>query len=198
MAMGDLQFWSASSLAYALKGYAHRRSHLWYVASMVPILYPRPRLRTKGKFSPDVYVAFVEDHPRQSFDIQKEGGFPPFVLEVLSPDSTVRDLTEKVQAYGALGAQEYALFAPSEELGQPPLQGYRRDDESGRFVPWALAGPGRLYSEVLDLQLEAVGPQLRARTPEGTILPTYEELDATSEQLRLENARLRAELERFP
>lgn len=192
MAMGDLQSWAASNLYIALRVYARRRKLFWYVASMVPILYPRPGSPYKGKFSPDVYVAFVEDRPRQSFGIEEEIGFPPFVLEVMSPDSTTRDVHGKVRAYGVLGAQEYALFAPTEDLGQPPLQGFRRDAESGRFAPWRQPEPGRLYSDVLDLWLEADGPLLRARTPDGAILPIYEELDESYE--RLESAHERLEM----
>jgi len=36
-------------------------------------------------------VAFVKDHHRTSFDLDAEGAFPPFVLEVVSPASVERD-----------------------------------------------------------------------------------------------------------
>jgi Uma2 family endonuclease len=79
---------------------------------MLPILYAWPGVVAKKQLAPDVFVAFVPDHSRTSYDLDDEGQFPPFVLEVVSPSSSARDQVEKRQAYEALGAQEYARFGP--------------------------------------------------------------------------------------
>ena len=156
MVMGDLQFWSASSFAHSLQSYARVQALGWYVASMLPIAVKLPTASRKKILSPDTFVAFAPDRPRTTFDVTAEGGtFPPFVLEVVSPSSEVRDQEEKRQAYELCGAQEYALFTPRE--GTPSiLEGYRRD-ATGAFVAWPPDEQERLWSEVLGLFLTARG-----------------------------------------
>ncbi len=223
MTMGDLQFWSASSLAHSLRTYAHERNLGWYVASMLPILYSIPALarptssratasrsRKPGskrkQLSPDLFVAFVPEHPRQSFDSEREGGFPPFVLEVISPSSTDRDETDKLRAYEVLGVREYALFTPREGR-ESQLAGYRRG-ESGEFEPWLPDAEGRLWSETLGLFFVVRGPLLQAQTADGRLLLTPEQSGVAlrdaeiaqqreREEAEAEIARLRQELARL-
>lgn len=109
---GDRQFWAASILANALDAYAQLHHRPWYVASMLPILYRRPGERRVRQVAPDLFVALAPRHPRESYDLAVEGVFPAFVLEVLSPSSTLRDRDDKRTLYEALGAREYLLFAP--------------------------------------------------------------------------------------
>lgn len=200
MAMNDPQFDAASALYTVLRSYTHRHDLGWYVASMLPILYPKPGLSfKKGKLSPDLYVAFVPERPRKSFDIVAEGQFPPFVLEVVSEDSIGRDLEEKLELYRVLGAREYVLFAPTADLKLPSLQGYRRDRE-GQFTEWQVDDHGRLFSDVLGLRLvvqeRPSSRLLRAEDVHGTLLPTLEEAEAARRRAEAEVERLRAELER--
>lgn len=210
MTMGDLQFWSASSLAHSLRVYAHERELGWYVASMLPILYrlpalprplpsPRSAARQAGpprkQLSPDLFVAFVPEHPRQSFDSEREGGFPPFVLEVVSPSSTERDEEEKLRAYELLGVREYALFTPRDERASQ-LVGYRRG-QSGAFEPWPPDAEGRLWSAVLGLFLVVRGTLLQAQTADGRLLLTPEQSGAALRDMEVENERLRQELARL-
>ncbi|HEY8741717.1 MAG TPA: Uma2 family endonuclease [Chloroflexota bacterium] len=112
MVMGDLQFWSASGFAHSLRNYAHERGSPWFVASMLPIEYDWPDAPRKKVLSPDTFVVFAPEHARSSYDLEVEGDFPPFVLEVVSPSSTTRDLVAKRKAYALLGVREYALFTP--------------------------------------------------------------------------------------
>jgi Uma2 family endonuclease len=197
MVMGDRQFWAASDLAQALREYARRHALGWYVASMLPIRFTRPRTAVKAVLAPDLFVAFAGDYPRQSFDIEEEGGFPPFILEVLSPESTLRDMELKLQAYDSLGAREYALYAPTPDLRQPPVQGFRREPASGAFVRWQPDESGRLHSEVLNLWLVPRGPELRLQDPGGAILPTYGELEERTETLKDRNEALEVEVARL-
>lgn len=193
LTMGDLQFWSAAGFAYCLRAYARRRQLPWYVASMHPIIYTWRDLPTRKQLAPDVYVAFVPDHPRPSFDVAREGGFPPFVLEVVSPASIERDRIEKREAYDALGVQEYALFTPRENEPSS-LEGYQRTPD-GRFATWQSDAEGRLWSQTLGLFLEVQGAALRAMTAEGEPLLTPDQTDVALEQAKAEIQRLRAELE---
>jgi Uma2 family endonuclease len=196
MVMGDLQFWSASSFAHSLRIYSRDRQLGWYVASMLPILYTWPGVVGKKQLAPDAFVAFVDDHPRQIYDVEIEGSFPPFILEVVSPSSSARDEVEKRQAYEALGALEYALFTPRD--GAPSLlEGYRRAP-SGRFEPWSRDESGRMTSEVLGLTLVVNGSILQAETADGQLLMTPDQLDAAwreAEAARDEEARARREVE---
>jgi Uma2 family endonuclease len=201
MVMGDRQFWSATNFASMLHIYAQTHHLPWYVAGLLPIRYRRAGEQRKRQVAPDVMVAFVPQRPRDSYDLEQEGVFPAFVLEVLSQSSVARDTDRKRRLYEALGAQEYMLFAPEPGLLEPPLQGYRRA-ESGRFEPLRPDAQGRLWSEVLGLWLVAEGGALRAVQPDGQLLLTHEEEAAaraqeTAARRRAEEelARLRAMLE---
>src|SRR5438128_10066432 len=122
---------------------------------MHPIQYTWGRSQKRHQLAPDVYVAFVPEHPRSSYDVAVEGSFPPFVLEVVSPASTERDRVEKRDAYGLLGVREYALFTPY-LTAAATLIGYRRNAE-GSLEEWRPDAKGRLWSEVLGLYLEVRG-----------------------------------------
>jgi len=170
MSMGDLQFWSASGFAYSLHDYVDEQGLDWYVAAMLPILYRWPGVPGTKQLAPDTMVAFVPDHPRTSYDLEEEGLFPPFVLEVISPSSVGRDEVEKRRAYELLGAQEYALFRPRQGRAST-LRGYRRGT-GGQFEPWLPDAQGRLWSEVLGLYLVVQGQLVQAQTRTNQLLPT--------------------------
>ncbi len=192
--ISDLEFWSISSLAHSLR--IHVRKHLlpWYVAGMLPIVYSWPRMSTKQQLIPDLFVSFVPDHPRTSYDPEEEGSFPPFVLDVVSEPSKAYEESDKRLAYEALGAQEYALFTPREG-GRSTLRGYRRLAQ-GNFAEWPLDEQGRLWSDVLNLYLVINGRILQAETTEGQRLLSPEETNAAwhqAELARQEEARGREE-----
>ena len=52
-----------------------------------------------------------------------EGKFPDIVCEVTSPSTQDDDLTTKVRLYEQLGAREYYIYDPEQEM-QPPFLGY--------------------------------------------------------------------------
>jgi Uma2 family endonuclease len=193
LVLGDLQFWSASSYAHSLRSYAHEHDLGWYVASMLPIVREWPNGARKKVLSPDTFVAFVEERARTSFDVEAEGGFPPFVLEVVSPSSTGRDQQEKRLAYELLGAREYALFTPREGA---TLEGYRRG-ATGQFERWPPDEQGRLWSEVLGLYLVVRGTLLQAQMADGRLLLTPEQSEAARHRAEEEAKRLRRELEQY-
>ena len=186
MVMGSLQFTATAKFFESLQDYAERLQLPWFVTGMTPILYLWSGVPRKRQLSPDVFVAIASDRPRTSFDVEAEGEFPAFVLEVVSPSSSDRDHINKRVAYDQLGAREYALFTPF--VDRPPeLVGYRRS-AAGRFEPWPADDQGRLWSEVLELYLLAQGATIRAATRDGDVLPSISEF-------RQENERLRREIE---
>lgn len=188
LVMGDLQFWSAAQFAASLRSYAHRRGLPWYVASLLPIQYLWANAPAKKTLAPDVFVAFVTERVRSSYDLEAEGQFPAFVLEVVSPSSEARDTLDKRKVYELLGAQEYALFTPRANAPST-LEGYRLN-AAGTFEPWRQHETGTLKSEVLGLTLLVDGSLLRAQTPEGRILPTLEEAEAELDRAREAEARV--------
>jgi hypothetical protein len=206
MIMGDLQFWSASGLAHSLRHYAQRHGQGWYVASMLPIRYYWPprrpttldiilrKRRRKKVLAPDVLVAFIDDHARTSLDADIEG-FPPFVMEVVSPSSVEHDARDKRKAYEILGVREYVLFTPQEEGGSH-LAGYRRN-ATGQFEDWPLDAEGRLWSAVSELYLVARGSRLQAQTAAGEWLLTPEQEAAARQRAEAEVERLRQELAHY-
>jgi len=75
---------------------------------------------------------------------------------------------------GILGVKELFIFDPLREYLEPPLLGYyRRGDRWVREEP----KEGRLFSEVLGLEVVMVGEMLRLCDPKTqNFLPTPEEL----------------------
>lgn len=180
------------SLAAAVFREALRRYRAdWYVSGNIAVLYSRPDGRL-GQVAPDALVAFAPNLPRDAFDSRVEpGGFPPFVLEVVSTESRGRDTgrAKKVQLYDTLGVQEYAIFDPRARR-TPPLSGYWRGP-GGQWVDWLVDASGALHSEVLGLDLRAEGALLRPYTRAGLRLPTEGEAREEAERARETAARAR-------
>ena len=145
-----------------------------YASSELAVRYPKPD-GTVGTVGPDALAAYAPRRVRNSFDVAREGAFPAFVLEIVSPESTRRDKQDKARLYGLLGAREYAIFDPlgadgAATLGLSPYRASRLG---------ALAeGDGALRSEMLGLRLEATESLLRLRDSNGVLLPTASEMSA--------------------
>lgn len=200
MVMNDRQVWNASGLAWSLRSYAAARGLDWYVGGMLPLLFRPAGARRRKQVAPDVFVAFIDDHARESLDVDDEG-MPPFVLEAVSSSSVQRDLEEKERLYRLLGVEEYALVRL--DLPSPRLEGYRRD-AAGAWGRWRPDERGRLWSAVLGLWLLMQGDDVQAMTPEGELLLSpQQEAQARQQEMQArrqaeqEVARLRAELERL-
>jgi hypothetical protein len=193
MTMGDLQFWSASGLAYSLRQYARGHGRNWYVASMLPIDFQYRHLPGRHRLSPDLFVAFVPDRPRLSFSVAEEGVFPPFIVEVVSPSSVARDEEEKLIAYRAMDVQEYLLFNPYVVAG-PTLHGFHRDPD-GRFVAWQAEDLGGFWSSQLELAFSVHDGQLQARTAAGDwlLVPDQAERELRAAQAARQRAEAEAE-----
>ncbi len=142
--------------------------------------------------SPDVFVVKgVPNQQRPYYLLWEERKSPTLVIEVTSSSTRSEDMKKKFLLYqDVLKVQEYFLFDPFEDYLDPPFQGYRL--RQGKYAPIRPLG-GRLPSNVLGLQLERDGLNLRLFDPvAGKWLPTPEERIAQTEA---ENQRLQRELE---
>jgi Uma2 family endonuclease len=150
----------------------------------------------KKRVSPDCYIVFgVGMRQRDSYKAWEEGGkLPDVVFEFTSRKTRGEDTHTKRPLYEqVLKVKEYFLFDPTGDYLKPRLQGYRLEGES--YVPLELAG-GRLYSELLELELVQEGENLYLYDPaRGERLLTPVELARRAREAEAENARLRAELE---
>jgi Uma2 family endonuclease len=156
--------------------------------------------------SPDVFVTLgiPKDTPRDAYYTWLEGGrSPDLVIELTSKTTLKEDQGKKYLLYqDVLRVREYFLFDPRGEYLKPRLQGYRLHE--GGYVSIAESA-GRLPSEVLGLQFEPDGHDLRAYNPAtGQWLQTTAEREAAERAGRLRerkgrlkerSARLRAERE---
>ena len=107
--------------------------------------------KPRKSVSPDVFVAFgVSKKRRRTYKIWEEGHGPDFVLEVASPNTYRRDLTDKKELYASvLNVREYYIYDPYHEV-DPYFLGYRLVD--GVYEEIAFVDE-RLPSLVLDLEL---------------------------------------------
>ena len=165
--------------------------------------------------APDVYVLL--DHVwtcRSPYRIWIEGKAPDFVLEVIPPESEIRNRVDKKALYSKLGVQEYFVFQPDEARPGERLVGYRL--WGGEYVevrPDPHSGPEReLRSKTLGVALRVAGPLIRVRNLEtgkdyrshrdlatraeaATTRAVAESKRAEAEKRRAEEARARAEAE---
>ena len=153
------------------------------------IIYYNP-LNGLDHLSPDVFVALDRDAGlRESWKTWLEGKFPEVVVEIASPSTQQRDLNEKLDRYGALGAREYYIHDPARRL-RPAFRGYRA--AGGALLPVPNPTGRSIRSEVLGLELRVVGGWLRVIDPaSGEPYPTPDETRALQRQA--ERAQRRAE-----
>ena len=155
MAETDAQFYPLTETVLALRQRYADRDDVYVSGDL--LVYYRMNDNTV-RLAPDVFVVFgVEDHLRSSYIIWREGGkTPDFVLEIASPGTYVRDMTEKRALYAAFGVTEYWRFDPTGQLFTPALVGERLA-EDGEYEPIEVGsgddGMLRGYSEVLGLDV---------------------------------------------
>ncbi len=155
MAETDAQFYPLTETVLALRQRYADRDDVYVSGDL--LVYYRMNDNTV-RLAPDVFVVFgVEDHLRSSYIIWREGGkTPDFVLEIASPGTYVRDMTEKRALYAAFGVTEYWRFDPTGQLFTPALVGERLG-EDGEYEPIEIGmgddGMLRGYSEVLGLDV---------------------------------------------
>ena len=184
LAETDFQFYPLTHTVHALRQRYRDRNDV-YVAGNMLMYY---RMNDNGvKVAPDVFVVFgVPNHRRDSYIIWRENGkAPDFVLEVASPGTYVRDMTEKRDIYASFGVTEYWRFDPTGGLFDPPLEGDRLVDGAYQSIPTDTDGAGILrgYSAVLELEI-CVRPELDLKLYDPAAGTWLRNLDDAEEALR--------------
>ena len=160
LAESKLQFTPLTQTVHILDQRYRERADVFVAGNM--LVYYRMN-DSEVQVAPDVFVVFgVPDYPRDSYIIWRENGkVPDFVLEVASPSTYVRDMTEKRDIYASFGVTEYWRFDPTGGLFDPPLEGDRLVDGAYQSIPTDTdeAGILRGYSAVLELEI-CVRPEL--------------------------------------
>ncbi len=166
--------------------------------------------------APDVMVVKgVPTQPeRDSFKIWEENATPSVVFELTSQGTRDEDLGPNKELYEKLRVKEYFLFDPLGDYLPRPLVGHRliRTAENGdeeeveaRFEELPPADDGSLISAELGLRLVPAGQMLELvdlRTGMRLPLPAdfrlqLESSQRVADQLREENDRMKAELNRL-
>ena len=143
----------------------------------------------KGKpkkcVAPDIYVLLDHVYKCPSpYKVWIEGKAPDFVLEVISPESEIRNRVDKKALYAGLGVEEYFVFQPDEARGGERLVGYRLwGDGYVELEPSPESGPEReLLSKTLGVSLRVAGPLIQVRNlVTGKDYRSHRELRATAE-----------------
>ena len=176
MAETDAQFYPLTETVLALRQRYADRDDVYVSGDL--LIYYRMNDNTV-RLAPDVFVVFgIDDHLRSSYIIwREEGKTPDFVLEIASPSTFVRDMTEKRALYAALGVTEYWRFDPTGQLFSPALVGEQLAAD-GEYEPIEIGlgedGMLRGFSEVLGLEVcQRPDGELRLYDPEAQTWLSY-------------------------
>ncbi len=183
LAESKLQFTPLTETVHVLE-YRYRDRADVFVAGNL-LLYYRMN-DCEVRLAPDVMVVFgVEDYPRDSYIVWREDGkTPDFVMEIASPSTYSRDVTEKRDVYAGLGVAEYWRFDPTGKLFTPALEGDRLVDGKYQAIQVGEddAGVLRGHSEVLELDV-CVRSELELKLYDPATGTWLLNLDETSEAL---------------
>lgn len=144
---------------------------------------------SKKYYIPDIMVAFgVSNHARKVYKLWEEKLCPQVVFEVSSEATWKKDISDKVETYEKLGAEEYYLLDPENLYLPLPLMAYRRD-ETGR-LRLVMTENERILSPLLHLEIVWTEGRFRLFDPEN------QEFLMTVEEMKAELDRLKAQLKK--
>ncbi|MDQ3321585.1 MAG: Uma2 family endonuclease [Acidobacteriota bacterium] len=147
-------------------------------------------------YAPDLLVAFgVPNHERASYQAWKENVFPQVIIEVASNRTWKTDISEKLETYGELGAEEYYILDPEFAYLPAPMMAFHRHGERLLSAP---VNEDRIFSPRLGLEIVRTENNFRLFNPktEGFLL-TLEESEQKRHKIESELERLKAEIERL-
>lgn len=138
---------------------------------------------------PDAFIAKgLSQRQRRIYRLWVERVVPQLVIETTSRKTKKKDTVDKPQLYAQLGIHEYFLFDPTSDYLDPPLQGYRLQDNQYQRI--ASEPSGGLISQELDLELQINESQLNffRRDTGERLLTNFEkaELEAAARQREFE------------
>lgn len=146
--------------------------------------------------APDVMVCYgVPKKERRIYKLWEEKVAPSIVIELASHSTYKNDREGKRDLYEFLGVKEYFIYNPEYPKTLPSLLAYRL--QNGEYQKISIEN-GRIFSEVLGLDLVDTGNTLRLFNPKtDKFLPNLAELanaDERAERAEAEIERLKAEL----
>jgi Uma2 family endonuclease len=173
-----------------------------YTGGDMFVYYSPQQVKNQDFKGPDFFAALgVSNRERKSWVCWQEGKPPDVVIELLSESTTSFDKKQKKQVYqDRLKVPEYIWYDP---WNPADWAGFRLQD--GTFVDTPINTQGQMYIRALDLLLvrwqgRYAGVDtvwLRWAYPDGTLLPTQEELaiqaQAEADQAQAEAVQARAE-----
>ena len=165
-----------------------------YITGNIMFYYEEGNMK---KFtSPDVMVCFgVSKEKRRVYKLWEER-VPDVVIEISSRKTWGEDLNKKWKLYEQLGVKEYYIHDPEHDYLPVPIVAYKLIDNE--LVQLEIES-GRVFSEVLGLELVDVDGSLRFYNPQtGFFLMTNQEehqarLQAEAKSQEEHQARLQAE-----
>ena len=154
--------------------------------------------------APDICVVYgAGSFPeRRSFYTWAEGAVPVVVFEFLSESTAVHDRGDKIRQYLVeIGVDEYFIHQP-EGTKPPEFRGWCRRP-SGAIEEIEPDAQGGLFSHALNMWLRweyqpvSEVRLLRPYLPDGTPIPTSDELKAMAENEKQRRQQLESELEQL-
>jgi Uma2 family endonuclease len=138
----------------------------------IDLLWYAVRGHPESRQGPDVFVVFGRPKgDRGSYRQWEEGGVPvTVVFEILSPSSTVQEMTDKFAFYEEHGVEEYYLYDPERNR----LVVYLRRGE----VLARIRRVDGFVSPRLGIRFGLSGPEMVVFYPDGRRFRTFEEVDA--------------------
>ncbi|RKH01869.1 Uma2 family endonuclease [Corallococcus carmarthensis] len=158
----------------ALRGYFKRRGRKAYVGAELPVYYPAER-----RFAPDLLVVLdVENHRRKKWMVSHEGHGLDWVMEIHVGGDRKKDAEFNVSRYARLGIPEYFIF----DGGRLTLEGYRLATPDARVYSRMASRNGRYVSEVLGLELQVEGEDVRFWAGNAPLLVSEEFIERLEDQ----------------
>lgn len=147
-------------------------------------------------YAPDLLIAFgVPNHERSSYQVWKEKVFPQVIIEVSSNRTWKTDISEKLEIYSELGAEEYYILDPEFAYLPAPMMAFHRKGERLLSAP---VENERIFSPRLELEIVRAENTFRLFNPKTQeFLLTLEESEEKRKQTEAELERLKAEIERL-
>lgn len=143
-------------------------------------------------YAPDLPVAFgVPNHERQSYQVWKEKVFPQVIIEVASNRTWKTDISEKLEIYGELGAEEYYILDPEFAYLPAPMLAFHRKGERLLTAP---VNDERIFSPRSGLEIVRAENTFRLFNPQTKeFLLTLEKSEAKRRQTEAEIETLKAQ-----
>lgn len=193
MPEGDPHFDAKDDGRDVIRGFFQRLRRSVYVAAELAVYYPDER-----RFSPDLLAVLdVDPHPRMKWVVSAEGKGLDWALEVVVAGNRKKDHESNVYRYARLGIPEYFVY----DHRRSTVRGWRLPPGGARIYVPITPRAGRVPSEVLGLELAAVGKRLRFYLGNTEIQPSREIVDVLEARIdeldgALDEERSRADEER--